>query len=755
MGRLARANERATVKAWTTLREIHSSMANFFSRLFSKQSQTQTAIATLRPGQAVGSPRTYEGFSREGFQKNVVAYRAITGISRACAGIPFLLYRRRQGGEPQELEQHELLNLLKRPNPLQGRSAFIERLVAFLMISGNSYVEMVSPKPNELPRELWVPRSDRITIIPGGMGLPAAYIYQIGDKKIRFEVDPIKGISPILHIKTFNPLDDWFGMAPMLAAALSIDNHNETGTHNLALLQNRAVPGGVVTIQQDANNPSGKLDDEQRSKLKAQIREKFSGPNKGETMILEGGMKWEEMGFSPKEMEYIEGKNSSARDIALAFGFPPQLLGIQGDNTYSNQQEARLALYEETVLPTMDLIVSELNNSLVRRFGDDLFLDYDRDKIDALAVKREAVWNRVKDADFLTPNEKRDAVGYESLNGGDTLFVDASKLPLEMALEGGDDGSSGNDDSGGGADDDPSAGSDDDEPEPAEDDENGKAGRRAPLQKTENRLLDFVKRWVARYAGTRVTSLQQTTRKRVIDAIREATDAHLEEGSTLEEYASDIVTRVDKTYESMSKTRARTIARTETTIASNEGSRAAAEALNLPNMEKEWVSADDSRTRGADADDQTNHMKMNGVRISMKEKFAVPSMDGDDMMEGPGDPSAPADQLINCRCVLLYHTGEKAMNLKTPASKRRYMVTQNRKRLAYERAFAAQMGVAFAKEGELMAKALHGVSDRRAAEMVVARILDDSKQDMERVLAANLEVIAKTFGSEVLKVVKS
>ena len=57
-------------------------------------------------------------------------------------------------------------------------------------------------------------------------------------------------------------------------------------------------------------------------------------------VLLEGGLDWREMSINPKDMDFIESKNSAAREIALAFGVPPQLLGINGDSTYSNMQEA-------------------------------------------------------------------------------------------------------------------------------------------------------------------------------------------------------------------------------------------------------------------------------------------------------------------------------------------------------------------------------------------------------------------------------
>jgi HK97 family phage portal protein len=133
--------------------------------------------------------------------------------------------------------------------------------------------------------------------------------------------------------------------------------------------------------------------------------------------LLEGGLEWKEMSLSPKEMDFIGIKNSSARDIALAFGVPPQLLGIPGDNTYANLQEARLALWEQTILPGLQGLVDALNNWLAPMFSDALVLGYDAEAIPAMTIKRDALWQRVGGASFLSDDEKRRMLGLGAVEG--------------------------------------------------------------------------------------------------------------------------------------------------------------------------------------------------------------------------------------------------------------------------------------------------------------------------------------------------
>ena len=119
------------------------------------------------------------------------------------------------------------------------------------------------------------------------------------------------------------------------------------------------------------------------------------------------------MGLTPKDMDFIEAKNAASRDIALAFGVPPMLLGIPGDNTYANYQEANRAFYRLTVLPLVARTAKELSAWLTPAFGDELRLWFDVDQVEALSGERDALWARLGAADFLSDDEKRAAVGYQ------------------------------------------------------------------------------------------------------------------------------------------------------------------------------------------------------------------------------------------------------------------------------------------------------------------------------------------------------
>ncbi|MEJ0009851.1 MAG: phage portal protein [Alphaproteobacteria bacterium] len=392
-------------------------MARGFSWLpgaFSRAAKMQTkhypaSNAFMIPaGQPVWSRRDYARFAEEGYRRNVIAHRAIAMVATAAASVPWKLAERRARAGLRFLDAHPVLTLLSQPNPLQGGGEFFEALFTERLIAGNAFLHAAGPK-GEAPLELHALRPDRMAIVPGDGGIPKAYRYMIDGASIDIPVNGITGQSRVLHLKTFHPLDDWYGLSPMEAAAYSIDQHNQCGAWNQALLQNGARPTGALMVKSDG---SGTLTEAQYTRLKQQLDEQFSGAvNAGRPLLLEGGLEWKEMSLSPRDMDFISVKNASARDIALAFGVPPQLLGIPGDNTYSNLQEARLALWEQTVLPMLTSVTDALNNWLVPMFDGNLELSLDTDSIPTLAAKRAAYWQQIGSATFLTDDEKRKLLG--------------------------------------------------------------------------------------------------------------------------------------------------------------------------------------------------------------------------------------------------------------------------------------------------------------------------------------------------------
>ena len=225
-------------------------------------------------------------------------------------------------------------------------------------------------------------------------------------------------MSPVCHIKSFHPQDDHYGFSALQAAACAVDVHNSASRWSKALLDNAARPSGAI-VYKGADGQSG-LSQDQYDRLVSEMESQHQGArNAGRPMLLEGGLDWKPMGFSPSDMEFQKTKESAAREIAVAFGVPPMILGIPGDATYANYQEANRAFYRLTVLPLVTRVASAVANWLEDFTGEHLQLRPDLDQVPALSVERDAVWKRVSEAAFLSDPEKRALLGLPVLEVGD------------------------------------------------------------------------------------------------------------------------------------------------------------------------------------------------------------------------------------------------------------------------------------------------------------------------------------------------
>ena len=345
--------------------------------------------------------------TRAGFQGNPVGFRVVRLISEAAAALPLVL----QDCE-RRFDQHPLLTLLRRPNPAQGRAEFLEAIYVQMLLSGSAYVEAVAVPEGGPPIELHVLRSDRMSVVPGSDGWPAAYDYAVGGRKHRFVMG--EGAAPICHVRSFHPLDDHYGLSPIEAAATAVDVHNSASRWSKALLDNAARPSGAIVFK--GAEGQGTMSNEQFERLQSEMEMHHQGArNAGRPMLLEGGLDWKPMGFSPSDMEFHKTKEAAAREIALAFGVPPMLLGIPGDATYANYQEAHRAFYRLTVLPMAAKVADSLAYWLSAHVGEALELKPDLDQVPALSAERDQQWRRVIDATFLSDVEKRALLGLPRL----------------------------------------------------------------------------------------------------------------------------------------------------------------------------------------------------------------------------------------------------------------------------------------------------------------------------------------------------
>jgi len=365
-----------------------------------KSVSAQSLFAMIGGSEANWSECGFSSLVREGYIKNPIVYRCVRMIAEAATRIPLGV---RENG--QILNDHPALDLLKKPNHRQSGSEIMESLFSYLYTAGNAYLEAVIVD-GQL-RGIYSLRPDRMKLVSGKDGWPVAYDYTAGGCTSRLS----QGTNPIpkvLHLNLFHPLDDHFGLSPLQAAQFSLDTHNAAAKWNKALLDNAARPSGALVY----SGASGNLTKTQFQRLKDELEVGFQGAmNAGRPMVLEGGLDWKSMALTPRDMDFIEAKNAAAREIALAFGVPPMLLGIPGDNTYANYAEANRVFWRQSIVPLVNRVTNSLERWLQPAFEGDFEIVPVLDEVEALSEDRISAWQRIGNADFLDDEEKRQLLG--------------------------------------------------------------------------------------------------------------------------------------------------------------------------------------------------------------------------------------------------------------------------------------------------------------------------------------------------------
>lgn len=357
--------------------------------------ESRPALSRYAPGggQIMGDwPASYDAQLREGYARNVIAQRSVRLVAQGLGGVPLLA------------SSPGILALLAARS---GGQVLAETIAAQLLLHGNAYVQLLTDSDGMLV-ELFALRPERVTVEPDANGWPVAYRYKVGDRVTRLIADGGPGRPDIVHLKTFNPSDDHYGLGCLGAAAGAIAVHNAAARWNKALLDNAARPSGALVYEPTDGSVMSR---DQFDRLRREMDESFSGSgNAGRPMLLEGGLKWQALSLSPADMDFGEMKASAAREIATAFGVPPMLLGLPGDATYANYVEANRALWRLAILPLADVIFAGLAQAM-RGWFPDAAISVDLDRVTALAEDRERLWRQVSAAEFLSDPEKRAMVG--------------------------------------------------------------------------------------------------------------------------------------------------------------------------------------------------------------------------------------------------------------------------------------------------------------------------------------------------------
>mgnify|MGYP000518217506 CR=1 FL=1 len=420
-------------------------------------SMMEQLLSLLRGRTPIMMSDRSEAYIQDGYTSNPDVYSVITGITSAASAVPPIVYEiknsqkareynrlksmQRAGAEFsvvrraqklkeeafEEAPESDLAKLIDRPNPLQAWPEFLENILGFKLITGNTFIHGNLLSDGRFA-ELWPmpPQLTRIIADKGTESIVEGYVLNFYGK------EHIIPAETVLHHKMWNPNYSYsgaqlYGMSPLKAAARTIQSSNDSLKTMVSSLQNQGASGFIYPKE---GQP---LSEKQKDQMERFFQQRGGRPeNAKKVLALSTEFGWQNLGLSPVDLEIIESRKMSMRDLCNIYQYPSELLNDPDNKTNTNKRESRKQLYQEVVIPTLERFYSELNRWLQPRFGQQFFVDYDDSQLDALT---EDIGNKVEwleKAWWIAPNEKAKEMNFDPIDDPrfDEPWIPMNKIPL-------------------------------------------------------------------------------------------------------------------------------------------------------------------------------------------------------------------------------------------------------------------------------------------------------------------------------------
>ena len=354
-------------------------------------------------------------------------YTVVKKRATYLSSLPLTLSRLKDG-EPDPVTRGALHELTRKVNPNWTWRRLIEMTEMSLGLWGSAFWFL--EYRNGVPVEMYWARPDRVKVVPH----PTEYV-------ARFEYQPVAGqeslrFSPAetIWFRYPNPLDEYSGLSPLVAARLAADTQSAAMKQNYQLFKEGISIGGLVTPAGDKP-----LSPEAGREIKEQLQHRAKGTaNAHRWLVLLHDAKFQPMTMSPKDAEFVGLHKLTLEDVCRPYGVPLDLVG--GQRTYANYEEAVKAMWTETIIPEAAFLADEITEQLLPLFLTSTdradSCAFDHSGVECLQDDEEAKWRIAQgqiEKGAITANEWRKAKKLEPVPWGDAWWASVAIVPITDA----------------------------------------------------------------------------------------------------------------------------------------------------------------------------------------------------------------------------------------------------------------------------------------------------------------------------------
>jgi len=344
-------------------------------------------------------------------------------LATSVASLPCYVYQD-AGRAKLKAPDHKLWPiLLEQANEYQTAFAFWQHVLVHCLLEGNLYTYIQRDSEGNVTG-LWPLRKGTV-VVEVDNGLPV-YHYVWGSEKLVYRADEI------LHFKNLG-LNGFVGMSTLQMAREGIGQALAEGRHAASLFRNNARPGLVLKYP-------NVMREDQREQFRKSFQQEFSGAlNAGKTVLLEGGMDLNPVGFSSEDAQFLESREFSVRECARWFGVPAHMVGDVTRTSYNSSEAEMLNFLMHSLRPWLVNLESELHSKLFK--GTAFFPRFDST---ALArsdmASRYSSYSQALTAGWMSIADVREAEQLPYIEGTDKLLQPANMIAANSAKEKQSDG---------------------------------------------------------------------------------------------------------------------------------------------------------------------------------------------------------------------------------------------------------------------------------------------------------------------------
>lgn len=370
-------------------------------------------VPTWQNGVAQFPNQRYDTYARDGYMRNEVVFACIDELATSAAE-PKLMAR--TGSRWRH--DGQILEFLNNPNPFMDHFTLWATVIMHRSLAGNAYGLIVRSASGK-PAQLWLLRPDRVRVVPSRENYISHYTYDIGGG----EVIPLPP-EDVIHWKNRHPLDDWYGMPPLMAVSGRTDIDNFMKDFVKSAFQNGGMPGAVLTVKQ-------KVPPEDKEQIRNRFRNTFGGPSGWHELLIldnaEASYTPMTMGLGSRGLVVPELDEISIQRICSAFHVFPPLIGYMKDSGgYNSLFALERHWWTSTLIPLYKELAGPLNLRLVPNFPRVAEVQFDmtdvwalRDDVDKVALR----WSNLAQRGIATVQEAREAVGLPRDWNDDDVFL--------------------------------------------------------------------------------------------------------------------------------------------------------------------------------------------------------------------------------------------------------------------------------------------------------------------------------------------